>query len=105
MMARNLHQLGIYFYDDRYREISKYMLGHIKKMLSKDIGFLANWANLYLEQMVTTAEVAVVGDNAAELALQLKREYHPNFILAAVIRHRISRPFCRTSREIQKEML
>src|SRR5690606_2317259 len=78
MMARNLHQLGSYFYDNHYSEISQNMLGHIKSMLSQDIGFLANWANLYLEQMVPTAEVAVVGENAKDIAFQFKRNYYPN---------------------------
>lgn len=83
MMARNLHQLGIYFYDDQYSDISHNMLGHIKSMLSQDPGFLANWANLYLEQLIPTAEVAVVGEHAMETALQLKEDYHPNIVLTA----------------------
>jgi len=83
MMARNLHQLSSYFYNDDYSRISQDMLGHIKSMLSQDIGFLANWANLYLEQMVPTAEVAVVGENAKDIAFQLKRNYYPNTVLTA----------------------
>jgi uncharacterized protein YyaL (SSP411 family) len=83
MMARNFHQLGIYFYNDEYTRISNDMLGHIKKMLSQDIGFLANWANVYLEQVVATAEVAVVGEDALATALQLQRSYFPNIVVSA----------------------
>lgn len=83
MMARNLHQLGLYFYNDQYSGISKNMLGHIKSMLSQDVGFLANWANLYLEQMVPTAEVAVAGLKAKEQTLKMRRNYFPNLVLAA----------------------
>lgn len=83
MMARNLHQLGIFFYEERYSEISNSMLGTIKKLLANDIGFLANWANLYVELLVPTAEVAVVGKGARSVALQLKKLYLPNTIVAA----------------------
>ena len=83
MMARNLHQLGSYFYDNHYSEISQNMLGHIKSMLSQDIGFLANWANLYLEQVVPTAELAIVGEGAGETALRLQKNYYPNMVLTA----------------------
>ena len=83
MMARNLHQLSLYFYNDQYSEISQNMLGHIKSMLSQDIGFLANWAILYLEQMVPTAEVAVSGRKAKEQAQLIRKNYYPNMVLAA----------------------
>lgn len=83
MMARNLHQLGIYFYQDRYQEISRNMLGPIKKMLHSDTGFLSNWANLYLYQLVPTAEVSIIGDQAKEMALQFNKRYHPNTLIAA----------------------
>lgn len=83
MMARNLHQLSLFFYEDRYGKIAQNMLGHIKSMLSQDIGFLANWANLYLEQVLPTAEVAVVGKNAVATAGRMQKNYSPNIIVAA----------------------
>jgi uncharacterized protein YyaL (SSP411 family) len=83
MMARNLHQLGIFFYKEHYQELSKNMLGPIKKLLASDAGFLANWANLYLNLLVPTAEVAIVGKQAKERALQLAQGYHPNSLIAA----------------------
>ena len=83
MMARNLHHLGIFFYEDHYQNISRNMLGTIKNLLSADVGFLTNWANLYLELLVPTAEVAVVGNHSKEKALLLQEKYCPNSILAA----------------------
>ncbi|MEX2595173.1 MAG: thioredoxin domain-containing protein [Anditalea sp.] len=82
-MARNLHQLGIYFYEDQYEELSRNMLGPIKRLLVTDVGFLANWANLYLDLLVPTAEVAVIGKHATEKALAVNKSYHPNTIIAA----------------------
>lgn len=82
MMARNLHQLRIYYYEDRYGEIVRNMLGYVKSMLIQDIGFLANWANLYLELMIPTAEVAIIGKNASERAQEMQRYYLPNNVLA-----------------------
>jgi len=75
MMARNLHQLGVFYYDPTYWKLAKDMLGPIKKLIKTGIGFLANWANLYLELLVPTAEVAIVGTKARNLALDLNNIY------------------------------
>src|SRR5690606_28451649 len=83
MMARNLHQLGIIFYDDHYKELAVNMLNAIKQLLAADVGYLANWANLYLDSLVATAEIAVIGDGAKTKALALKQMYHPNTLIAA----------------------
>jgi uncharacterized protein YyaL (SSP411 family) len=83
MMARNLHQLGILFYDDRYKELAANMLDAIKQLLAADVGYLANWANLYLDSLVPTAEIAVIGHGAKTKALALRQIYHPNTLIAA----------------------
>src|SRR5690606_23432336 len=83
MMARNLHQLGLLYYNDHYQEVANNMLGSIKKLLAADVGYLANWANLYLDLLVPTAEIAVVGKDAETKALALKQNYYPNTLIAA----------------------
>ena len=82
LMARNLHQLSILTYKDEYAEISKKMLGGMKNLILKDPGFLCNWASLYLENLIPTAEIAIVGKGAEDLANEFHRKYFPNLILA-----------------------
>ncbi|HLU89679.1 MAG TPA: hypothetical protein VKZ51_07565, partial [Cyclobacteriaceae bacterium] len=83
MMARNFHQLGIYYYNAKYQEQAKTMLASLHNLVASDTGFMANWANLYLELLVPTAEVAIIGNEAPALARNLRKNYHPNTILAA----------------------
>lgn len=83
MMARNFHQLGIYYYSAPYQEQVKAMLASLHHLIASDTGFMANWANLYLELLVPTAEVAIIGNEAPALARKLRKNYHPNTILAA----------------------
>jgi len=82
VMARNLHQLSIFTYNEKYGTIAKKMLGGMKDLILKDPGFLCNWANLYLENLVPTSEIAVIGKGAKKLANQFKSEYLPNLLVA-----------------------
>ncbi|MBN3583280.1 thioredoxin domain-containing protein [Algoriphagus aestuarii] len=82
MMARNLHQLSIFTYEGKYRELAEKMLGGMKDLILRDPGFLCNWANFYLENLVPTAEIAIVGKGATKLAKQFQNRYLPNQLLA-----------------------
>lgn len=82
IMARNLQDLGLFFYEEKYTEIARNMLGSIKKMIVGQPAFLSNWASLYLSTLVPKAEIAIVGKGAMEKAKTLMRSHHPNFILA-----------------------
>ena len=81
-MARNLQDLGLYFYNDRYLEISEKMLGSMSKLIITEPGFLCNWASLYLQTLVPKAEVAIVGMDAKEKAKTLQGQYLPNYVLS-----------------------
>ena len=81
-MARNLHKLSLFTYDEKYEEVAKKMLGGMKDLILRDPGFLCNWATLYLESLVPTAEIAIVGKGANELARKFKASYLPNLVLA-----------------------
>ena len=82
IMARNLHRLSLFTYEEKYGEISSNMLGGMKNLILKDPGFLCNWANLFLEMLLPTAEVAIVGKDAEAKAREFQQEYFPNLILA-----------------------
>ena len=82
VMARNLHRLSLVTYENKYQEIASKMLGGMKELILKDPGFLSNWANLFLESLIPTAEIAIVGKGAKEKALALQKDYLPNTLIA-----------------------
>ncbi|MFT4855589.1 MAG: hypothetical protein ACI9UV_001973 [Algoriphagus sp.] len=82
VMARNLHRLSLVTYENKHQEIASKMLGGMKELILKDPGFLSNWANLFLESLIPTAEIAVVGKGAKEKALALQKGYLPNTLIA-----------------------
>lgn len=83
IMARNLHKLGLFFYDDEYLALSKLMLDNIKTLIISDPVFLSNWASHYMENIHPTAEIAIVGKGAIAKARQFLKIYHPNIIISA----------------------
>lgn len=82
MMARNLQDMGLYFYEDRYMEISEKMLGSMKKLIVTEPGFLCNWASFYLESLVPKAEVAIIGKGAIQKAREFRSDTNSNYVLA-----------------------
>lgn len=92
VMARNLHQLGLYLYKDTYLAQAKSMLQLVSEILMKEPDFLANWANFYLELSVPTAEMVIAGKKASELGLILQKTYRPNTIVAAATNSNILLP-------------
>lgn len=82
MMARNLHRLSLFSYEEKYTEISSKMLGGMKELILQEPGFLCNWASLFLEKLVPTAEIAIIGKGASQKAREFQRTYLPNMILA-----------------------
>ncbi len=82
MMARNLHRLSLFTYEEKYTEIASKMLGGMKELILRDPGFLSNWASLFLEKLVPTAEIAIIGAGATMKARAFQQNYTPNMILA-----------------------
>jgi uncharacterized protein YyaL (SSP411 family) len=82
MLARSFHQLSLLTYQENYGEIAARMLGGMKELILKEPGFLCNWANFYLESLVPTAEIAIVGRGAKVKALELLANYLPNAVIA-----------------------
>lgn len=82
VMARNLHRLSILTYEEKYFEIAAKMLGGMKNLILSDPGFLCNWASLFLEKLVPTAEIAIIGKGASQKAFDLQHAYTPNSVIA-----------------------
>jgi uncharacterized protein YyaL (SSP411 family) len=82
LLARGLHRLGLLTYEEKYGKVASRMLGGMKELIAKEPGFLCNWANFYLESLVPTAEIAIVGPGAKAKAMALQRAYLPNAVVA-----------------------
>lgn len=82
VMARNLHRLSLLTYEEKYSEISSKMLGGMKDLILREPSFLCNWASLFLEKLIPSAEIAIVGKNASETAFELQQKYTPNSVIA-----------------------
>lgn len=79
-MARNLHILGQYFPDTDFAGLSDRMLYSMLDPIlqSGQTSFYSNWAQLYLEKLIPTYEIAVVGENCLELTREMQQHYLPN---------------------------
>src|SRR5690606_38990735 len=83
MMARNLLRLGLFYYEDNYSEKANNLLNHMKTRLKSDSSMSSNWAHLYLEMLIPIAEIAIVGKQAVEKAVEISKTYRPNFNVSA----------------------
>ncbi|MEM8909800.1 MAG: thioredoxin domain-containing protein, partial [Bacteroidota bacterium] len=82
-MARALHKLGIYLYNEDYVNKAKQMMHN----MSENIGstdqpnFYSNWCNLYTHLVKPPYEVAIVGDNHEALRQEMMQHYLPHALL------------------------
>jgi len=82
VMANVLHQLGQYFEEQKYTEMVEKMLSQVRKDAIQQGSYYANWARLMGKLTYPAFEVAVLGENALQTALELQQKYYPNAIFA-----------------------
>lgn len=80
-MALNLYKLGIIYDYQDYQEKSRSMIGKMADLIENEPGYLSNWAILYFNIALPTAEIVIVGKNADDVRLQLTSHYHPNKVI------------------------
>lgn len=78
MMANNLYNLGLILDRHDFIEISKKMLGKMKKLVLTETQWLTNWATLATQFARPTAEVAIVGNDVLNVRAILDETYAPN---------------------------
>ena len=81
MMAHNLYTLGKMLDRDDYLEIADNMLSKMTKLLLADVQWVTNWAALYCQRAVPTAEIAIVGGDADAMRKDFDRFFIPNKIV------------------------
>jgi uncharacterized protein YyaL (SSP411 family) len=81
IMAHNLYTLGKMLDRDDYLEIADNMLSKMTKLLLADVQWVTNWAALYCQRAVPTAEIAIVGGDADAMRKDFDRFFIPNKIV------------------------
>lgn len=81
IMAHNLYTLGKMLDRDDYLEIADNMLSKMTKLLLADVQWVTNWAALYCQRAVPTAEIAIVGADADAMRKDFDRFFIPNKIV------------------------
>ena len=83
IMARNLLHLGLYLYKPTFIKRAEQMAINMKANVfdGKQPSFYSNWLQLYADLANHPYEVAIVGPNSLERALEWQQNYVPNAIL------------------------
>lgn len=82
-MAQNLQRLGILLDRRDWREIASCMLSAMRATVEKYPLSFARWGAALLTEAQNIHEIAVVGDNAIDKALEIQRGFFPNMVIAA----------------------
>ena len=82
VMGRLLNKMSHYFYEEAYVTISNQLLYNMIEPVvqSGQTSFYSNWALLFLEKIVPTYEIAIVGDDYENLLKSLQRNFIPNAV-------------------------
>lgn len=82
-MAKVLHNVGIYLFNDEYEEISKDMVNNMLATLTttEQPNFYSNWSMVLTDFVYEPFEVAIVGDNFDVIRRELDKNYIPNILL------------------------
>ena len=81
-MAKNLYQLGHYFYNDEYLEMARKMLGNVKEHAMESAAYYANWDILMGWLAREPYEIAIVGENCEALRKEFESYYLPDVFLS-----------------------
>ncbi len=81
-MAKGLFQLGLYFYNNEYLDISKQMLANVLPTIGDNGSFYSNWIMLLYMVVHEPYEIAIVGDNYHQVKKQFDQIFIPNAIFS-----------------------
>ncbi|MDO3628287.1 thioredoxin domain-containing protein [Mucilaginibacter sp. BT774] len=81
VMANNLKKVGLLFDNEDYNEKSAQLLRNVAGQIAKYGSSYSNWCSLLLIEIFGINEVAVVGDRAAALRVEMEKNYIPNKII------------------------
>ena len=81
-MARNLHALGLYYYNNDWIGIAKQMIYNMETNIvdSAQPSYYSNWCILYQDLVKPPYEIAIVGPNWESKRKEMQQHYIPNAI-------------------------
>jgi len=82
-MVHNLQRLGILLDRSEWRETASSMLAAMRDTVEKYPLSFQRWATALMNEVQPIQEIAIVGENAFEKALEIQRGFLPNKIIAA----------------------
>jgi len=82
-MVHNLQRLGILLDRPEWRETASGMLAAMRETLEKYPLSFERWATAMLNEAYPIHEIAIIGENAFEKALEIQRRFLPNKVIAA----------------------
>ena len=82
IMAKNLHKLGLFLYDQEFIDLSKTMLNALAPSLeqAQQPDFYSNWLDLYMDNVWPLYEVAIVGKGYEGKNSEMMRSYLPQSV-------------------------
>jgi uncharacterized protein YyaL (SSP411 family) len=81
VMARNLKKLGLFFDEETYTDIAAQLLRNVMPHMAKYGSSYSNWAALLLDEVFGVYEIAITGDNAETLRVEIENNYISNKII------------------------
>jgi uncharacterized protein len=81
VMAHNLKKLGLLFDNQQYIDISAQLLRNVAGQIAKYGSSYSNWCMLLLNEIFGIYEVAIAGNDAEKLRVELEKKYIPNKII------------------------
>ena len=83
-MVHNLQRLGILLDRPEWRESASRMLNAMRETVEKYPLSFMRWGTALLNEAYALHEIAIVGENAFEKALEIQRKFLPNKVIAAI---------------------
>jgi hypothetical protein len=83
VMVHNLQRLGVLLDLPEWRDKADTMIAAIRQTVEKYPLSFENWVTAMMQQEFPFAEIAVIGENAEEKAIQLQRLFVPHKVVAA----------------------
>ena len=84
-MVRNLQRIGILLDKNEYRELATKMLLGMKDAMEKYPTSFARWSSALIPEVHPMNEVAIVGNEAFDLAKTIYSDYLPNMLMMATV--------------------
>jgi hypothetical protein len=83
MMAKVLHHLGIYLFNEEYETIAREMTNNMLSTMTaaQQPNFYSNWGVVLADFIYEPFEVAIVGENFDAIRQELDKTYIPNMLL------------------------